>query len=76
MRMSSTPALAGIASAASMLLIVGSAGAVRADEAFARSQIDAMSRYLAAQPALSFNFDTNLDVVTSASIVPGRSAWA
>ena len=65
MRMSSTPALAGLASAVAMLLTVGSAGVVRADEAFARSQIDAMSRYLAAQPALSFDFGTSLDVVTA-----------
>ena len=64
---SSTPALKGlgIASAAAVFLTVGSAGALRADEAFARSQIDAMSRYLAAQPALSFDFDTSLDVVTA-----------
>jgi hypothetical protein len=48
-----------------MLLTVGSAGVVRADEAFARSQIDAMSRYLAAQTALSFDFGTSLDVVTA-----------
>lgn len=67
MRISSTPALAGFGTmaAAAMLLVVGSAGALRADEAFARSQIDAMSRYLAAQPSLSFNFDTSLDLVTA-----------
>ena len=64
---SSTPALKGlgIASAAAVFLTVGSAGALRADEAFARGQIDAMSRYLNAQTALSFDFDTSLDVVTA-----------
>ncbi|MFY8146886.1 MAG: DUF2092 domain-containing protein, partial [Rhodobacter sp.] len=40
-------------------------GALRADEAFARSRIDEMSRYLAAQGTLSFNFDSSLDVVTA-----------
>ena len=67
MRRSSTSALngLGIASVAAVFLTVGGAGALRADEAFARSQIDAMSRYLAAQTALSFDFDTSLDVVTA-----------
>jgi hypothetical protein len=50
---------------AALLLGLALPGAAQADEAFARSQIDAMSRYLAAQPALSFDFDTSLDVVTA-----------
>ena len=67
MRFGSTPALAGICkvSAAAMLLSVVCSGALRADEAFARSRIDEMSRYLAAQGTLSFNFDSSLDVVTA-----------
>jgi hypothetical protein len=67
MRFGSTPALAGICkvSAAVMLLTVFCSGALRADEAFARSRIDEMSRYLAAQSTLSFNFDSSLDVVTA-----------
>ena len=59
------PGSAAAAARAALLLGLVLPGAVQADEAFARSQIDAMSRYLAAQPALSFDFDTSLDVVTA-----------
>ena len=38
--------------------------AARADEAQAKSLLKAMSDYLAAQQALSFEYDTNLEVVT------------
>jgi len=60
-------ALPGAASAAlaAVVLTMAGPGAARADEAFARGQIDAMSRYLASQASLSFNFDTGLDVVTA-----------
>jgi hypothetical protein len=55
------PFAAGLAA---LVLSLAAPGVALADEAFARGQIDAMSRYLAAQPALSFNFDTSLDIVT------------
>lgn len=53
----------GVATA--LIIGVGGAGAGRADEAFARSRIDEMSRYLAGQDMLSFDFDTSLDIVTT-----------
>jgi len=39
-------------------------GAARADEAAAKSLLKAMSDYLAAQTAISFSYDTNLEIVT------------
>jgi hypothetical protein len=59
------PGSAAASAVAALLLGLALPGAAQADEAFARSQIDAMSRYLAAQPALSFDFDTSLDLVTA-----------
>src|SRR5690348_1347207 len=47
--------------------LCGSAAAspwARADEAQAKNLMKAMSEYMAAQKALSFDFDSNLDVVT------------
>src|SRR5262245_14668655 len=38
--------------------------AARADEAQAKSLFKAMSDYMAAQKAISFEYDTNLEVVT------------
>jgi len=54
-------------SATAMALIVGLAApsAARADEAYAKSQLKAMSDYLAAQEAISFGFDAYLEVVTT-----------
>ena len=48
-----------------MLRTVVCSGVPRADEAFARSRIDAMSRCLAAQGTLSVTFDSSLDVVAA-----------
>jgi hypothetical protein len=59
----STRFLAGLTAAALIGLTAG-ASAVRADEAQAKSLLKAMSDYLAAQKALSFDFDSNLDIVT------------
>ncbi|MGF1612847.1 MAG: DUF2092 domain-containing protein [Gammaproteobacteria bacterium] len=53
-------------SSAALALIVGlgmSSGAI-ADEANAKSLLKAMSHYLAAQKAISFEYDTNFEVVT------------
>jgi len=50
-------AMVGMAATASI-----SAG--RADEAFAKSQLKAMSDYLGAQKAMSFNYDVNLELVS------------
>ena len=53
-------------SAVALALMIGlgcSVGA-RADEAAAKSLFKAMSDYLAAQKAISFTYDTNLEVVT------------
>jgi hypothetical protein len=58
--------LAGV-SAAALALVVGLAppSEARADEAYAKSQLKAMSDYLAAQTALSFEYDAYLEVVTT-----------
>jgi hypothetical protein len=56
---------AGVAAVAAVSLGLAVPAAVQADEAFARGKIEAMSKYLAAQPALSFDFGMSLDVVTA-----------
>ena len=43
---------------------IASVPAVHADEAQAKALFKAMSDYLAAQKAISFEYDTNLDIVT------------
>jgi hypothetical protein len=53
-----------------IVLAAAAAGAVsmsagRADEAQARSLLKAMSDYLAAQKTISFEYDSNLDIVTT-----------
>jgi len=55
---------------AAVLAVVATAGtanisAGRADEANARSLLKAMSDYLAAQRAISFDYDTNLEIVST-----------
>ena len=53
-------------STAALALMAGlglSAGA-NADEAYAKAQMKAMSDYMAKQPALSFGYDANLEIVT------------
>ena len=52
------------------LAVVGMAGtadisAGRADEAFAKSRLKAMSDYLGAQKAISFDYDVNLELVST-----------
>jgi len=47
-----------------LAIALGASPAVRADEAAAKSMVKAMSDYLAAQTAISFGYDTNLEVVT------------
>jgi hypothetical protein len=44
---------------------IASASAARADEAQAKSLLKAMSDYLAGQKAISFDYDSNLDIVTT-----------
>jgi hypothetical protein len=51
-------------SAASVVLTAGLGGSARADDTEARHLLKAMSDYLAAQKAISFGYDTNLEVVT------------
>ena len=51
-------------SAASVVLTAGLGGSARADDTDARHLLKAMSDYLAAQKAISFVYDTNLEVVT------------
>ena len=51
-------------SAASVVLTAGLGGSARADDTEARHLLKAMSDYLAAQKAISFVYDTNLEVVT------------
>src|SRR5262245_65080406 len=50
-----------------VVAIVGMApmSAVRADETHAKSLLKAMSDYLAAQQAISFEYDTTLEIVTT-----------
>jgi len=43
---------------------LGAPTAARADEAAAKSLLKAMSDYLAAQKAISFSYDSNLEIVT------------
>ena len=55
---------------ATVLAMVGMAGtasisAGRADEAFAKTQLKAMSDYLGAQKAMSFDYDVNLELVST-----------
>src|SRR5262245_16332408 len=52
--------------AAALAVLVGSGTPfeARAGEAEAKSLLKAMSDYLAAQPAISFGFDTTFEVVT------------
>jgi hypothetical protein len=58
--------LAATSSAAALTLMIalGAPLGARADEAEAKSLVKAMSDYLAAQKAISFSFDTNLEIVT------------
>lgn len=53
--------------AAVMCLVVGLAtpSGARADEAYAKSQLKAMSDYLAAQQSISFAYDAYLEIVTA-----------
>ena len=55
----------GVAAAA-LALVVGlaSSPAAQADDAFAKTQLKAMSDYMAAQKAISFDFDATYEVVT------------
>lgn len=61
-RHSATNALAGAALAVSVM--VGAPGA-RADEAQAKEIFKAMSDYMAAQQAMSFDFDTTFEVIST-----------
>jgi hypothetical protein len=54
-----------LASATLALCISGSLLPAYADEADAKRLVKAMSDYLASQKAISFNYDTNLEVVTT-----------
>jgi hypothetical protein len=56
----------GGAAAVALVLVagVGMSAAANADEAYAKHQMKAMSDYMAQQSALSFGFDTDLEIVT------------
>jgi len=58
----SAPNLAAVALALTVTL--GAPTATRADEAAAKSLLKAMSDYLAGQKAISFSYDSNLEIVT------------
>jgi hypothetical protein len=53
-----------IAALALMLGLGGALSGARADEADARNLLKAMSDYMAAQKAISFQYETNLEIVT------------
>src|SRR3954447_11202235 len=61
---SSIPALSASAVVLALLLAVGVPTEARSDEAAAKSLLKAMSDYLAAQKAVSFSYDSNLEIVT------------
>ena len=61
---SGIPALNISAAALALMVVVGAPTAARADEAAAKSLLKAMSDYLAAQKAISFSYDSNLEIVT------------
>lgn len=52
------------ATASAVALTLGLAAPAKADEAAAKTMLKAMSDYLAAQKSISFDYDTNLEVVT------------
>ncbi|MBY5562946.1 DUF2092 domain-containing protein [Rhizobium leguminosarum] len=54
-----------LATGALAMFVSGSLSATRADETDAKKLVKAMSDYLASQKAISFDYDTNLEVVTS-----------
>jgi hypothetical protein len=60
------PVVAAVSSAAlSLMITLGSASALSADEADAKKLVKAMSDDLAVEKAISFSHDTNLEVVTT-----------
>ena len=63
---STTCISAGMISAAALATIIGlsASSAVQAGEAEAKSLLKAMSDYMAAQKSISFEYDTNFEVVT------------
>jgi hypothetical protein len=56
---------ASVTAATVALAVVAGAPAAHADEAQARELLTAMTDYLAAQPTLSFDVDSSLDIVTT-----------
>lgn len=54
----------GIVALALTVALGGVRSGANADEADARSLFKAMSAYMAAQKAISFEYDTNLEIVT------------
>ena len=59
-----TSAVSVCAAALSLVVGLGMLSAARADEADAKKLLKAMSDYMAAQKAISFDFDATLEVVT------------
>jgi len=51
----------------SLIIGLGTPSGARADEAYARSRLKAMSDYMAAQKTVSFDFDATLEVITTDS---------
>src|SRR6478609_5999761 len=65
-RKSANTSSAATASAVVLTLIIalGAPLSAKADEASAKSLVKAMSDYMAVQKAISFSYDTNLEIVT------------
>ena len=61
---SGIPALTASAAALASMVALGAPTEARADEAAAKSLLKAMSDYLAGQKAISFSYDSNLEIVT------------
>jgi hypothetical protein len=51
--------------AVSLIILFGTSSVVKADEAYARRILKAMSDYMAAQKSISFGYDATLEVVTT-----------
>lgn len=54
-----------LAAVLSLIVVTGTISGARADEADARKLLKAMSDYMAAQKAISFDYDSVLEIVTS-----------
>ena len=60
------PAASRFAATLALIFGLGMTSGASADEATAKSQLKAMSDYMAAQKTMSLSYDTNFEIVTKA----------